>query len=269
MKNSDPFAISGGDLLKKSSDMNPATHKDVFAKPKSGGGLGRARRPESVSEPEQDLVPEKVAPPPPKEPAVKLSNPKWSVDSAHFGDKVTLSAEVFLPESLKEIKRVIVTIFALSPNGAKSQIKCRDLYVEEGKVEGEFVLERPPKQDNKEVESCPYVFTAKHRDSKEIESTRLAVKEKPRGTDELVLEFPSSDELKNGGFAFQLKSKDGSIVSKIESKNGEEKSGKLNLKFVKLDPNLEYTLDMLNSQGKIVETIFPETPFGKWDEAAK
>ena len=116
------------------------------------------------------------------------------MDSAHFEDKVTLSVDVFLPDSLKEIKRVIISVFALCPDGAKPSIKIRDLYVDdEGKVQGEFELHRPPKQDNKEIESCSYVFTAKHRDSKEIESPRLSVKEKPRGNEELVLELTSSD----------------------------------------------------------------------------
>lgn len=248
----------------------PKVHDDIFQKPKAGGGGSPKRKPEPVAEPEIEQIPYNPPPPPPKEPPVKLSNPKWSVDSAQFEDTVSLSVDVFLPETLKEIKRVIISVFALCPNGEKPSIKVRDLYVnDEGKVKGEFVLHRPPKQDNKEIESCPYVFTAKHRDSKEIESPRLPVKEKPRGNDELVLEFTSSDELKTGGFAFHLKSKDGSVNSKIETKNGEEKGGLLTLKFTKLDPNLEYALDMLNAQGKIVESIFPNILFGKWAEGSK
>jgi len=258
-----------GDDRHKKSGINPSAHTDIFQKPKAGGGGSPKRKPEPVAESEIEQIPDNPPPPPPKDPLVKVSNPKWFVESAQFEDTVSLSVDVFLPESLKDIKRVIVTVFALSPNGAKSQIKSRDLYVDEGKVQGDFVLHRPPKQDNKEVESCPYVFTAKHRDSKEIESPRLPVKEKPWGNDELVLELNSSEELKTGGFAFQLKSKDGSIVSKIETKVGEEKAGKLTLKFVKLNPQLEYTLEMLNSQGEIEDTIFPVIPFGKWAEEAK
>jgi len=266
----DPFAMPGADRHKK-PDVNPSAHDDIFKKPKGGGGGGGPRRKnEPTAEPEPEQIPYNPPPPPPKEPPVKLSNPKWSVNSAYFDDKVTLSVDVLLPDSLKEIKRVIISVFALCQNGAKHSIKIRDLYVDaEGKVEGEFELHRPPKQDNKEVESCPYYFTAKHRDSKEIESPRLPVREKPRGNDELVLELTSSDELKTGDFAFQLKSKDGSIVSKIETKNGEEKAGMLTLKYVKLDPKLEYTLEMLDSEGNIVETIFQETLFGKWAEATK
>lgn len=260
-----PFAMPGGDRY-KTADINPSAHDDIFQKPKGGGGGGPRRKPDPTQEPEVEQIPSNPPPQPPKDPPVKLSNPKWSVESAHFEETVSLSVDVSLPESLKEIKRVIVTVFALSPNGAKSQIKSRDLYVDEGKIQGEFELQRPPKQDNQDVESCPYVFTAKHRDSKEVESPKLPVKDKPRGHEELVLEFNSSDELKTGSFAFQLKSKDGSIISKIETKNGLEKEGKLSLKFTKLDPKLEYNLDMLNSKGEIVESIFPDTPFGNWAE---
>lgn len=247
----------------------PKVNEDIFQKPKGGGGVGPRRKPEPAQESEVEQIPSNPPPASPKAPPVKLSNPKWSVETAHFEDKVSLSVDVSLPESLKEIKRVIITIFSISPNGAKSQIKSRDLYVEAGKVQGEFQLERPPKYDNKEVESCPYVFTAKHRDAKEIESTRLPVNEKPRGNDELVLEFASSEKLKTGGFAFHLKSKDGSYNSKIDTKNGEEKAAILIFKFTKLDPKLEYALDMLNAQGKIVESIFPYMLFGKWAERGK
>lgn len=264
-----PFVMPGDDKNKKAA-INPSANTDIFQKSKAGGGGSPKRKPEPVAEPEIEQIPYNPPPPPPKEPPVKLTNPKWSVDSAHFEDKVTVSVDVFLPPSLKDIKRVVVTVLAVLPNGTKAFIKNKDLYVnEEGKVKHEFVLDRPPKQDNKELESCPYVFTAKHRDSTEIESPRLQVNDKPNGDDELLLEFTSSEALKTGGIAFHLKSKDGSFDSKIETKSGEEKEGTLTLKFIKLDSKLEYALDMLNAQGKIVESIFPYTQFGKWAEGTK
>ena len=54
-----------------------------------------------------------------------------------------------------------------------------------------------------------------------------------------------------------------------EAKTGEEKDGTLTLKFIKLDPKLEYTLDMLNAEGIIIESIFPNTLFGNWVVGAK
>ncbi len=263
------FAIPGGDPFKRQKDdLNPSVNDDIFQKCKVGGPKKKVA-PTNVDDDEVFQPYNLPPPPPPKEPAVKLYNPKWSVENANFEEKVSLSFDVDLPESLKDITRVIVTVHALCQYGKREVIKSRDHYIKDGKVHGEFHLSRPAKRGDKEVDSCSYIFTAKHRDSKELESHRLPVKTNPIGNDELELELTSSDELKNGGFAFQLMAKDRSIIWKIESKNGEDKAGKLTLKFVKLNPNLEYSLDMLNSQGKIVETIFSDTPFGKWAEASK
>ena len=266
----DPYAMPGGDPFKKKKDaLNPSAHDAIFQKGRAGGGGKKKPAPTPVED-DEDLQPyDPPPPPPPQEPPVRLYHPKWSVDTAHFGEKVTLSLDADLPESLKDRTRVIVTVHALAPHGQREAIQSRDLYIKDGKVQGEFDLFRPAKREGKEAESCPYVFTAKHRDSKEIESPRLPVDEKPRGSDELVLELTSSEELKHGGVAFRLQSKDRSIDSKVESKESDEHAGKLRLKFVKLDPNLEYTLDILNSEGKIVDTIFQETLFGAWAEVAK
>jgi hypothetical protein len=268
----DHFALPGSELLNPSVGKSASPHKEIFAKPKGGGGgLGRASKPAPTNnQPEEDLVPDAPKPEPPAEPLVKLTNPKFLVPDGHFEEKVPFSIDADLPASLKDVKRVIVTAWSIPKNGEKQQAFSKDFYIDDnGKVTGDVELRRPSKYEGKEVESCPYVFTAKHRDSKEIESPRLPVKEKPRGNDELVLELTSSEKLKTEGFAFHLKSKDGSVDSKIETKNGEEKEGVLTLKFTKLDPKLEYSLDMINPQGKILESIFPNTAFGKWAEGAK
>ena len=261
-----------GDEVRNKFGPNPTANKDIFQKPKLGGGGGGGtpkRKAEPVAEPEEDLVPEQAVPPKPQEPAVKLTNPKWAVETAHFGDTVAFSIDVDLPESLKDITRVIVTAFSLPAKKKKEQVKARDFYVKDGKVQGEFELVRPENQDGKEVESCPYYFTAKHRDSKELEGPHLPVQDKPKGNDELILELKSSEELKTGGFVFHLKSKDGTVDQKIETKSGQEKEGTLTLKFTKLDPKLEYALDLLNADGKVAESIFPNTQFGKWTEGSK
>lgn len=262
-----PFAMPGDSKLKK-SDLNSSAPKDIFQQPK-GGGIAPRRKPETNQDPEEELLPENTPPPPPKETPVRLSNPKWSVDSAYFEETVSLSVDVDLPESLKDITRVIVTVFAFIAHEKKQQVKSLDLHVKDGKVQSDFDIPSPEKRENKEIDSCSYLFTAKHRDSKEVESPRLSVKSKSKGNDELVLELPSSDELKKNGHTFQLMSKDGTIVWKVETKNGVEKDGKLTLKFENLDPNLEYSLDELNGKGQIIETLFTNTPFGKWAEDVK
>lgn len=270
----DPFSLPGCELLKPmGGKMDGAANKDIFTKPTlGGGGGGRAKKPALAAnqEPEEDLIPVAPKQVPPAEPPVKLSNPKFLVPDGHFEAKVPFSVDADIPASFKDVRRVIVTVWSIPQHGEKQQAFSKDFYIDgNGKVTGEVELRRPSKYEGKEVETCPYLFTAKHRHSKEIQSPRLPVKEKLSGNEDLVLELTSSEILKTGGFVFQLKSKDGSIDSKIETKNGEEKAGMLTLKFTKLDSKLEYALDVLDGQGKIVEAIFPNTPFGKWAEGTK
>jgi len=166
---------------------------------------------------------------------------------------------------MKDVKRVIVAAWSIPPHGEKQKAFSKDFYIDdEGKVNGEIELRRPPKYEGKEVESCPYIFTAKHRDSKEVESPKIKVKEKFSGNEEVILEIDASAQLKKSGASFELKSQNGAIISKVEAKNGEEKAGILTLKFEKLDANLSYALILLDSQGEIMETIFTDIPFGKW-----
>lgn len=234
-----------------------------------GGGAGLRRKPEPALEPADEPESMQPEPQPEKKDVVVLTNPKWLVDEATFEQKVGLSVDVLLPESLKEIKRVIITVYSVSPKGVKSQVKARDLYVDQGEVTGEFELATPPKEDGKGLEACDYLFTAKHRDSKEIESPRLHAKSKANGSEILELELPSPDETESGGQTFRLKSNDGSIDAKMAIKDGQEKEGKITLKFQKLDPMQRYSLELMNGKGEVVEAIFTDTQFGKWAEDSK
>lgn len=263
------FRIPGSDLLRKAEGIFPSASKEIFAKPKGGGGgLGRASKPAPTNnQPDEDLVPDAPKPALPVESLVKLSNPKFLVPEGHFEEKVPFSVDADLPASLKDVKRVIVTAWSLPPHGEKQQAFSKDFYVDDdGKVTGEIELRRPSKQNGKEVDACPYYFTARHRDSKQVESPKIKVKEKFGGNEDLILELAASDDLKNSGTLFELRSKNGAIISKVEVKNGEEKAGVVILKFVKLDANLSYSLNKLDSSGKIEETIFKDLPFGKWNE---
>ncbi|MEO6094993.1 MAG: hypothetical protein ABIW76_04710 [Fibrobacteria bacterium] len=265
--NKDPFALSGSELLNSSVGKRATPHKEIFAKPKvGGGGMGRVSKPVPTNqEPDEDLVPDAPKPVPPAETKVRLTNPKFLVPDAHFEDKVHFTIDAALPASMKDVKRVIVTVWSIPPHGEKQQAFCKDFYIDDdGKVTGEVELSRPSKTEGKEVESCPYNFTAKHRDSKEVESPKIKVKERFGGNEEVVLELPASDQLKKDGISFELKSKNGAIISKVEAKTGEEKEGNLSLKFEKIDSNLSYDLNMLDLDGKIMETIFKDIPFGEW-----
>lgn len=204
-----------------------------------------------------------------EEPRVRLSNLRWSVDRAHFEETVSIILDIEIPEALKEITRVIVTVFALSKTGKREHIKSKELWAKEGKVQGDFILMPPRSRDEKENRTYPYLFVAKHRDSKEAESPQLPVQEKEGGKEELILEIPNSVEVKKTGNAFRLRSKDGSVNSKVEVNSGEEKDDSMIIKFSKLDAKLHYTLEELDKQGNLVCTIFSEKLFGKWDEVEK
>ena len=162
-----------------------------------------------------------------------------------------------------------MTVWSIPPHGEKQQAFSKDFYIDDdGKVTGEVELRRPSKFEGKEVESCPYYFTAKHRDSKEVESPKIKAKERPVVDTDLVLEVANSQTLKDGEYSFELKSNDGTVKIRLESKNVKEKEGKITLTFSKLNPDLLYTLDALNSTGEVFETIFEDVKFGNWGDKA-
>jgi hypothetical protein len=261
MIKSETMGISGGDLLKKPPDMNPSAHKDVLVKSKSGGGLGRTRPPEQAPEPEEDLIAEPVAEPIKKQPEVRLSNPKWSAESAFFEDKVMASVDVELPETHKDLTRITLTLFSLLPNGKKEQISTLDVHAKSGKAEGEFIVQRPADRDGKKVASSSYAFTAKHRDSKDIESGQLKATEvKPN----LILELDEHSDIAKPGFSVVLKSKDGSVHSKFLAKDGVKKGSLLSFDFKKLDSETAYVMELRDDKDKAVDVIFKDKKPVDW-----
>ncbi|HKP96592.1 MAG TPA: hypothetical protein VJ385_12610 [Fibrobacteria bacterium] len=146
--------------------------------PKGGGGVRRPATPAEAAEPEPPPPP--VAEEKPKEkPKVVLSNPKWSKDKARFNEKVTLTVEGTLPEELKGITKVDFQAFAVQPDGKKESIAKAEGHLKDGKAGKEITLFLPQFKtpEGKPPDSCRYVFTAKHRDSTEVESPALDVRQ--------------------------------------------------------------------------------------------
>jgi hypothetical protein len=220
-----------------------STRKEQFLYLNTGGRRsGRAKELESKKAEEDDKkiqIEKQVFPAPPVDPPVKLTKLKWAVGSAHLKQNVEISMDSEIPKSLEDITRVIVTVYAFGANGKRETVKSKELWAKDGHVQGDFVLYPPSKQE-----------------------------EKQSGNEEIVLELASTKELTNSGYAFQLKSKDGSILPKLETKNAEEKAGNMILKFEKMDPKLHFSLELLDSHRKIIETLFSDGPFGEWNEAA-
>ncbi len=148
--NLDPFAKPPLDPFNHKWDPNPSVPKDIFSKPKlgGGGGVGPTKRvaTPAIEEQDEELEVEKVPPPPQKIYPVKISNPKWSVEKALFGDTVMVSVEVDLPDAQKDFTRIAFTLFSVLPSGKTEKIKSQDAHAKGGKAECPFVINRQEKK---------------------------------------------------------------------------------------------------------------------------
>ena len=175
-----PFASPGGDPFKKPGGT-PATHDDIFTKPKwpSRGGGGRPKaKPAEASEPveeAQPLLPEKSEANKSR-PKVILSNLKWSAESGEFNEKATVSVTAELPVELKHLTRIEFIVFAQTPDGKRESIDKQEGHILDGLASSEVTLYWPQYRiDGNPLAECDFLFTAKHRESKAEESPILKV----------------------------------------------------------------------------------------------
>lgn len=185
----DPFSLPGSELLHGGGENMPSSHDKVFVKPsgKNGGSAGRtgskilaedaaAKEAEAESEvyfQSQDKVKDPEEEP---KPVVKLSNPKWSADKGNFDGKMSASVEGELPPESAHLTRVDFVLFAVNPGGGKERIGAKDGHLKEGKAEAEFTLYRPQFRESGNLPArSTYIFSAKHRDSQEVQSPGLEV----------------------------------------------------------------------------------------------
>ncbi|MEO6097867.1 MAG: hypothetical protein ABIW76_20295 [Fibrobacteria bacterium] len=174
--NPDPFKKKDADSASKSKEIFVHKH-----------GVGGRARP-AVQADAEPLGEEQTPLEPPKEeqqkkPIVRLFNPRWAVAKGVFGEKAKFSVEAELPAESQHLTRITFKLFAKLPDGKKERIDGNEGHLTDGKAEQEFTLYPPNAvQNGKKPQQCPYVFTAKHRDSAEIESPALAV-EKPKCND--------------------------------------------------------------------------------------
>jgi hypothetical protein len=259
-----PFSLSGGDLLTKKSGMVPGSAKDVLvtAKHSLGGGGGARRKPAEAEASEPAPAPEPIQVAAKQEPQVRLFNLKWAGEPGCLDGKIKISVQAELPESHKNITRVQFSLFALGPKGEKEPVESKDVFLDQGLAEAEFTLFHSPGKTDATEESRTFVCIAKHRDSKPLESPKLTAKVSQG--DELTLELEDAAQIRKLGYAFALKSADGSFESVLTAKDGAEKDGKLSLKFMKLKTDGKYSLDVRDAQGKALETVFKDKAFGSW-----
>lgn len=105
--------------------------------------------------------------------SVEVSTLAWGATRGAFNERITASAMAELPPSKQHLTRISFTLYALRPDG-RERIDNKDGYLKEGRAEIEFTLYYPQSHDGL-PEQCEYIFTAKHRDSKEATSLTLPV----------------------------------------------------------------------------------------------
>ena len=112
---------------------------------------------------------------------VVLSNPRWDREKAFFmQEKIKASVDAAIPKSRGDVSKVVFNLYAILPGGKRSDLiaSVSGHPDKSGKATVEFPLFLPKNEERlivKPIESYPYVFTAKHKYSKEITGPELQV----------------------------------------------------------------------------------------------
>jgi hypothetical protein len=177
-----PFSLSGSELLNPSLSKDKSGSKDkvlVAKKPDKPQIGGHRKKPDPVPEAaEPELVSAEPTEKAKDGPKVNLHGLKWDSDQGVFNEKIQVHAKADLPPELKGITRIEFKVLALTPDGKKEPIDKQEAHLKEGNASSGITLFIPAfRQDGKMLSECKYIFTAKHRDSKEEESPCLVVKQ--------------------------------------------------------------------------------------------
>jgi hypothetical protein len=262
-----PMSYPGNDPFLRKGGMGLSSVNEIFKKPLGSGGGGIVRKKPANAEVAAE-EPEPIHQEPVKEekpaPQAKLFNLKWGSETGYFEEKIKISVEAELPESLKGITRVVITLQNAGPGGKNTDIKSYDGYLSNGLAEVEVELPHTKGKDATTEAERTFLCTAKHRDSKVLESAPLKAKVRKSGPGDLALELENGAEFKKRSFVFRLKQADGKVTGTLESKEIKEIEGKATLTFHDLKPEVSYTLELLNDKGGVMEVIFENREFGKW-----
>jgi hypothetical protein len=168
---SDLFFVPGGDLLKKMGETKTSPSEDIFQKRKLGGGGGVGRKPAPVPVPEEEAIPflPAIEEKPKEGPKVQLSNLKWSKETGEFNGTVGVSVEAIVPDDFKHMTKIEFKAIALTPDGKREVIDKQESHLQNGTASKEMTLFWPQyRTEGKVLDECQYIFTAKHRESKEV-----------------------------------------------------------------------------------------------------
>lgn len=155
----------------------PSFPSDIFAR--KGAPV---RRPvKATAQPEEEELQPESAPEAEvaKVAEVRLSNPRWDADEGVFNSTRKALVDVSLPPGSEHLTRVNLTLWANVPGREPERIDTKEGTIKDGVAEVEFTLWYPQARDEEGnlIAACPFVFAAKHRDSKEEKSLELKVVE--------------------------------------------------------------------------------------------
>jgi hypothetical protein len=175
-----PFSHPSGDPFKKAGGSHTPTD-DILSRlkwPTGGGGNRPKPKLAETHEPEEEVQ----LPPPERseekksEPKVTLSNLRWSADSGEFNEKISVLADAVLPDEAQHLTRIEFKVYALTPDGKRESIDKQDGHLRGGSATVEFTLYWPQyRKDGNPLPECDFIFTAKHRESREEVSGKLRV----------------------------------------------------------------------------------------------
>jgi hypothetical protein len=156
---------------------------------RGGGRIGTPTKPKDGSAGEaagEELVPDEPGPEAQAaeadKPKARLFNPAWGSEQGYFNEKVVATVEGELPPESSHLTRITFTLQAVK-DGQAETVGTKEAHLEGGKASAEFDLWIPQFRDEAGnlVQECEYVFTAKHRDSPEIESPALLGRPRSNG----------------------------------------------------------------------------------------
>ena len=111
--------------------------------------------------------------------------------------------------------------------------------------------------DNTPVSEIKYIFSAEATEAKSIQSKPLDVT--PLLLDiSIVIEDAKS--FTHYADSLILKERNGSIHSRLSSKDAKDENGTLVFEFKKLNPDMHFDLEIQDSKGNLIEKIFTK----KW-----
>lgn len=182
MKNDpmNPFGLPGA---------SPKASDEIFIRNKMGSGGRSSKRQadeNALLQLQQDSEEDFKAhdqvkePQPVAKPEVRLFNPKWGEEHGAFNEKISASVEGELPPEISHVTKVAFVLHSKSSGGKKDRMEVKEVHLKDGKAVAEFTLMQPDYIDaeGKATEKIEFLFSAKHRDSKEIESPGLYASKK-------------------------------------------------------------------------------------------